>query len=126
MKWLAVFVGGGMGALFRYAVSSIWLTPHSLGFPWGTLVVNATGSFALGFLGLYFASPSGDNAVFLFITVGLCGGYTTFSTFSLDTFSLVERGMLSRAAAYVLASVALSYAALVVGYILARSLRPSG
>lgn len=125
MNWFAVFVGGGMGALLRYAVSGIWMTPHSSGFPWGTLVVNVTGSLALGFLGRFFGPPHGHHAVFLFLTVGFCGGYTTFSTFSLDTFSLVERGMSSRAALYVLASVAFSYAALLVGYMVARSLRPA-
>lgn len=87
------------------------------------MTVNITGSLALGFLGRYFAPPHGSHAVFLFVTVGLCGGYTTFSTFALDAFTLVERGVSVRAAAYLLLSVADSYLALIAGYVSARSLR---
>jgi CrcB protein len=102
----------------------VWLTSASLNFPWGTLAVNVSGSLALGFLGRYFAPPHGLPVVFLFLTVGLCGGFTTFSTFTLDAFTLVERGESVRAAVYVLASVAVSYVALMVGYVAARALRP--
>ena len=97
---------------------------HSLDFPWGTLAVNVAGSLALGFLGRYFAPPHGSHSVFLLLTVGFCGGFTTFSTFSLDSFTLIERGASMRALGYVLASVVFSYAALVGGYMAARSLRP--
>lgn len=100
------------------------LSPASLNFPWGTALVNVTGSLALGFLGRYFAPPNGSHPLFLFFTVGLCGGYTTFSTFALDAFTLVERGALARAAAYVLGSVVVSYVALVIGYMAARAWRP--
>jgi CrcB protein len=123
MNWLAVLVGGAIGSTLRYA-AGVWLTSASLNFPWGTLAVNVSGSLALGFLGRYFAPPHGLPVVFLFLTVGLCGGFTTFSTFTLDAFTLVERGESVRAAVYVLASVAVSYVALMVGYVAARALRP--
>ena len=126
MNWLAVLAGGALGSALRYAIAGVWLTPRSLDFPLGTMIVNVTGSMALGFLGRYFAPPHGSHPLFLFLTVGICGGYTTFSTFTLDAFTLVERGAASRAAFYLAASVALSYVALIAGYAAARALRPPG
>ena len=124
MNWLAVLAGGAIGGALRYAIAGVWLTPRSLDFPWGTLVVNVTGSMALGFLGRYVAPSHGSHALFLFLTVGICGGYTTFSTFTLDTFALIERGAVARAAVYIVASVVLSYVALFGGYVVARAVRP--
>ena len=108
----------------RYAVGSVWLRSAALGFPWGTLFVNVTGSLALGFLARYFGPPHGSHTTFLFLTVGLCGGYTTFSTFTLETFTLVQGGAALRALGYVLVSVVLSYIALMGGYALAKPLHP--
>ena len=125
MNWLAVLVGGAIGSALRYAIAGVWLTPASMNFPWGTLAVNVSGSMALGFLGRYYAPPHGSHEVFLLLTVGLCGGFTTFSTFTLDAFTLVERGAAARASLYVLASVALSYVALILGYVAARAVRPA-
>ena len=125
MNWLAVLIGGAIGSALRYAIAGVWLTPASMNFPWGTLAVNVCGSLALGFLGRYYAPPHGSHEVFLLLTVGLCGGFTTFSTFTLDAFTLVERGAAVRASVYVLASVALSYVALILGYIAARAVRPA-
>jgi CrcB protein len=124
MNWLAVLVGGAAGSALRYAVAGIWLQPASLNFPWGTLLVNVTGSFALGFLGRLAAPPHASHSVFLLLTVGFCGGYTTFSTFSLDTFTIIERGEPMRAGLYVLGSVVASFIAVVIGYSLGRALRP--
>jgi len=125
MNWLAVLIGGAIGSALRYAIAGVWLTPASMNFPWGTLAVNVSGSMALGFLGRYYAPPHGSHEVFLLLTVGLCGGFTTFSTFTLDAFTLVERGAAARASLYVLASVALSYVALILGYVAARAVRPA-
>jgi CrcB protein len=124
MNWIAVGIGGALGSLLRYAVGGVWLSPASLDFPWGTFAVNVTGSFALGFLGRYLAPPHAGPAWFLFFTVGVCGGYTTFSTFALDAFTLVERGATARALGYVTLSVLASYCAVVVGYSTARAFRP--
>ena len=120
MKLLAVAVGGALGSVLRYGVGVLWIGAGATGFPWGTLAVNVTGSFALGFLARWSSPASVSNPLFLFLTVGICGGYTTFSTFTLETFALVERGAWLRAAGYVLASVAVSYLALALGYNLAR------
>ena len=124
MNWLAVGIGGALGSLLRYAVAGVWLTPASLDFPWGTLAVNVTGSLALGFLGRYLAPTHAGHAWFLFFTVGICGGYTTFSTFALDAFTLVERNATMRAVGYIAVSVLASYLAVIVGYNAARALRP--
>jgi len=124
MNWLAVLAGGAIRSALRYAIAGMWLAPGSQNFPWGTMIVNVTGSMALGFLGRYFASPHGSPALFLFLTVGICGGYTTFSTFTLDAFAMAERGAATRATLYILASVVLSYVALFAGYAFARALRP--
>jgi len=92
--------------------------------PWSTFTVNVTGALALGFLARHFAPPHGSPTLFLALTVGLCGGYTTFSTFTLDMFTLAERNEMGRAALYALVSVVVSFAALVAGYQAARLLRP--
>jgi CrcB protein len=120
---LAVPIGGAIGSALRYGVSGLWLVPVSLAFPWGTFVVNVTGSLALGFLARYIG-PQGSHALFLFFTVGLCGGYTTFSTFALDIVTLLERGDSLRAVLYAVASVLASSVAVIAGYAAARGPRP--
>ena len=97
---LLVFVGGGLGALLRYLVS---LGAQG---PLGTLAINVAGSFLIGLL---VAMPTGN--VRLFLAVGLLGGFTTFSAFSLDALRLWQRGEPWLAAAYVVGSVLLSLAA---------------
>ena len=121
---LVVALGGALGSVLRYGVGLAFLRAGVAAVAVATFAVNVTGSFALGFLARYFAPPLGSPVLFLALTVGLCGGYTTFSTFTLDLFTLAERGAMGRALLYALASVAVSYAALVVGYQLARTLRP--
>ena len=105
-----IFVGSGLGGLARWAASS-WIADRSgQTFPWGTLVVNVTGSFAIGL----FATLTGPDGRFLapttfrqFFMIGICGGYTTFSSFSLQTLNLATDGEWSRAGANVLLSVLL-------------------
>lgn len=121
---LAVALGGALGSVLRYGVNAALLRPGLESLPWGTLTVNVTGSLALGFLARYFGPPHGSETLFLALTVGLCGGYTTFSTFTLDLLTMVERGTAGRAALYAVLSVAAAYAALVLGYQVARTLRP--
>lgn len=121
---LVVALGGALGSVLRYAVGAALLRQGLAGLPWGTFVVNVTGSLALGFLARYFGPPHASEAVFLALTVGLCGGFTTFSTFTLDLLTMVERGDVGRAALYAAASVLAAYAALALGYQAARALRP--
>jgi CrcB protein len=117
---LAIAAGGAVGAVARYGVALAALRAGAT-FPYGTLAVNVLGSFLLGALvRLFGAAPaSGPRALELALTVGLCGGFTTFSTFGLDTVRLLETGQPAHAALYVAASVALSLLALWAGLALA-------
>jgi len=123
MGYLVVFLGGGIGAALRHGVNlgaARWL---GLGFPWGTLIVNVTGSLVMGLLAGYFAfKGDAPQSWRLFLATGMLGGYTTFSAFSLDAWLLYERSETSAAVMYVIASVGLSIGALFVGLWLARNL----
>ena len=119
--YLLVFSGGGLGALCRFAATSI--IGHSFGtkFPWGTMVVNIAGSLAMGLVIAWLARRSaGDGDLRLLIATGFLGGFTTFSAFSLDAVSLYERGAISAAAGYIAASVAVSILALFAGLFVGR------
>jgi CrcB protein len=120
----AVVLGGSVGTALRYLAGVAALRAGITTIPVGTFAVNVTGSLALGFLARYFAPPHGSPTLFAALTVGLCGGFTTFSTFSLDLFTMVERNQAARAGAYALASVVASYLALALGFMIARTLRP--
>ncbi|MDP6953598.1 MAG: fluoride efflux transporter CrcB [Alphaproteobacteria bacterium] len=120
---LAVAAGGAIGAVGRYLVMSG--IGHWLGtaFPVGTLVVNVLGSFAMGVLvelGALVWSPSPELRAML--VVGLLGSFTTFSTFSLDVVVLVQRGATLPAMGYIVASVVLCIAGLVLGMSMVRGL----
>ena len=92
-----------------------------MNFPWGILIINVTGSFLIGALvGLFGTRWDLPQAVRIFLTVGICGGYTTFSTFSLDSYYLLERGELGAALLYIIGSVLLSIGALGGGLYLSR------
>ena len=92
-------------------------------FPWGTLIINVTGSFLIGIFAALFATRWNlPQTVRIFLTVGICGGYTTFSTFSLDAWYLIERGQTFASAAYMIASVVLSVGALIAAMQLVRAL----
>ena len=116
MNYLLVGAGGAIGAMLRYFVSG--LLPAA----WGTLVINVVGSTAMGLLVGLLARllPAGQADIRLFVAVGILGGFTTFSAFSLDAATFWERGEMANAALYVVLSVALSIAALLAGLVLAR------
>ena len=123
MNYLIVFLGGGLGAALRHGVN-VWMA-RSLGaaFPYATLFENVTGSLVMGLLAGYFAfKGDATQAWRLFLTTGILGGYTTFSAFSLDTLALYERGELSLAALYVIASVVLSVGGCLLGLMLVRQM----
>jgi len=118
---LAVAVGGAIGSVARYLVGIGSGKLFGLAFPWGTLVINIAGSFLIGAFAESFALRwDAPQAVRVFLTVGICGGFTTFSAFSLDAYLLMERGELWPAAAYVIGSVVLSIGGLVAGLYLMR------
>jgi CrcB protein len=123
MGYLIVFLGGGLGAMLRHGVNLLGarLFP-GLGFPIATLTVNVTGSIVMGVLAAIFAFKGGGPQHWrLFLTTGILGGYTTFSSFSLDVALLYERGDPISAALYILASVVISIAGLFLGLWLTRS-----
>jgi len=107
----------------RYLVAGWMQQLFPANFPSGTLVVNIVGSFILGFLMRYsvdFAGLSPDVKAFL--TIGFCGGFTTFSTFSYETMALIQEGQWTRAGVYVAASLGLSLAAALAGVYLAQQI----
>ena len=119
---LAVGVGGGLGALARYYIAG-WVQPAGVLFNWGIFVVNITGGLLMGTIvaaGALKLNLSPELRTFL--TVGILGGYTTFSTFSLDSVLLLQRGEYGQAAFYVIGSVVLSILALFAGLWLVRTI----
>ncbi len=122
MKLLfAIAAGGALGAVARYALASNVSKWLGLGFPYGTLTVNVLGSFLLGLLVELMALKwSVGLEVRAFLVVGVLGAFTTFSTFSLDTMVLYERGELGLAFLYVVTSVVLSVGALFLALLLVR------
>lgn len=123
MGFLIVFLGAGIGGMARHGInlaSLRWLGP---GFPYGTLAINLIGSTMMGLVVQIFAAYSMSNQdARLFLTTGILGGFTTFSAFSLDVVVLWERGQHLAALGYVLASVIVSIAGLVLAMTLTRRL----
>jgi len=116
MLYLITFFGAGIGGALRHGVNVGASRIFGFGFPFGTLIVNIAGSFAMGLLAGYFAfRPGVAQHMRLFLTTGVLGGFTTFSAFSLDTALLIERHAYWLAAAYVAGSVAASILALFAG-----------
>lgn len=108
--YLTVAAGGALGTLARYFISGLVANAFGETFPWGTLIINVTGSFVIGFFGTltgpdgrYFAPASTRQ----FVMVGLCGGYTTFSSFSLQTLNLMNDGEWLYAGGNIVGSVVL-------------------
>jgi CrcB protein len=122
MGFLIVFLGGGLGAALRHGINLISARTLGTEFPYGTLIINVTGSLVMGLIAGYLA-VKGDASQHwrLFLMTGILGGYTTFSAFSLDAALLYERGATGLAAVYVLASVILSIGGLFAGLALVRN-----
>jgi CrcB protein len=116
MLYLMVFLGAGIGGALRHGVNVGAARLLGSGFPFGTLIVNVVGSFAMGAFAGYFAwRPGIAQHMRLFLTTGVLGGFTTFSAFSLDAALLIERNAYALAAGYMVGSVAASVAALFLG-----------
>jgi CrcB protein len=118
--WVAV--GSALGGVARYWMGVAVGRLAGNAFPWGTLLINIIGSFVIGYFGTL-TLPDGPrpagNLVRIFVMVGLCGGFTTFSAFSLQTVDLLRTGEEMRALAYIVASVAFCLAGTVLGHYLA-------
>jgi len=120
---IAIAVGGALGSVMRYGLST-WV--HSFagrGFPYGTLAVNVLGCLAMGVLFVLLVERMGASAVWRAgLLIGVLGGFTTFSTFSIETFNLIEQGAMAKAAGNMAASLVLCVGATWLGVILARQL----
>jgi CrcB protein len=120
---LLVMIGGGIGAGSRHLVNMGAMRLLGMNFPWGTMIINITGSFIMGaFIELLARRFGASNELRMFVATGILGGYTTFSSFSLDFASLWERGATLPALAYVLASVVGGILALFAAFWLVRTL----
>jgi len=121
MRWALLFLGGGIGTILRYELAGLVQGHAGARFPWGTFAVNVSGCFLIGVI----ATLADERALLsaparLFLTVGILGGFTTFSTFGLESWRLVEAGELAGALANAAGSVAAGMLALVAGVWLAR------
>ena len=117
MNALFVFLGGGTGSVLRYLVG-LWI--GSAAFPWATFTVNAVGSLAIGLFGGWASRFGWSESVRLSLTVGLCGGFTTFSTFSKESLALAQSGRWAVFAFYVVGSAVLGIVAVELGYAAGR------
>ena len=116
-----VALGGAIGSVARFGLGAMLQSREAGAFPWGTFVINITGALLLGFLmRVAMGSTDFSPAMRAFLTVGFCGGYTTFSTYSYETAILIESGHVGRAAIYALASALLALAGTFGGFWLAR------
>jgi len=125
MTYLWIAVGSALGGMARYACQSLFTNWFGPSFPWGTLLVNVAGSFVIGFFATL-TGPDGrvlvSNNTRLFFMVGLCGGYTTFSSFSLQTLNLVQDGEIVRAGLNIGGSVVLCLMSVWLGYAAAMAM----
>lgn len=119
---IAVFLGGGLGSLGRWALTFVpWKTVGETGFPLATLVTNVAGAFLIGVV-VAAAVPAGlSPRATLLLKTGVCGGFTTFSTFALETGELIEHGAYGVAAAYLMLSFVLGVAACLAAQALVAS-----
>jgi CrcB protein len=123
MSYLIVFLGGGLGAAARHGVNLLAARLVGTGYPFGTFGINVLGSFLMGVIAEYFALKSGmSQPLRLLLTTGIMGGFTTFSTFSLETALLVERDQFVAAGIYVAASIMIGIGALFAGLAVVRFL----
>src|SRR5437660_5819899 len=123
MNYLLVFFGGGLGASLRHAINMACAKSFGTAFPYGTFIINISGSIVMGLIAGYLAFKGEASQPWrLFLMTGVLGGYTTFSAFSLDAALLYERGAIGLALGYVIGSVVLSILGLFAGLALVRHL----
>lgn len=124
MNILYVAVGGAIGSVLRFFMQHVMTEAAGKDFPYGTMLVNISGSFAMGVLIGWLArsAPPDAEDIRLFVAVGVLGGFTTFSSFSLDAITLFEQGRLGAMSAYILTSVICSLLGLLAGLQLVKAL----
>lgn len=118
MNWILVACGGAIGASLRYGIG-LWITPSQTGLPWATWIINVVGC---GLAGVFFAIsmkyPVLQHETRLFLMVGILGGFTTFSSFGLETFQLLRQDQIMIASVYAISSVIIGVCVLGMGYYL--------
>lgn len=120
---ILVMAGGAIGAGFRYNLSKVALQHMGPGFPWGTWIANLLGGLLMGVLaGTLARAVDGGEPLRLFLGVGVLGGFTTFSAFSLETYNMLVRGDYMMAGAYAVSSVTGAVLMVVLGVLLTRAL----
>lgn len=123
--YLWVALGGALGSMARYGLGNAMTLAVGPEFPWGTLLINVLGSFVISFFGVLTGTDARlplPAEARIFVTVGLCGGFTTFSSFSLQTVELAREGQPGRAALYVAVSAVLCITACAIGFASAAAL----
>lgn len=121
MTILYVAAGGAIGSVLRYMVTTRAAALLGLNFPYGTMIVNISGSFLMGILVGYLSKTLPHSMELrAFLAIGILGGFTTFSSYSLDVVTLIERGQMAQAATYAILSVILAIASLFAGLYLMR------
>jgi CrcB protein len=126
MTYLWIALGGALGSVMRFWMSNAVTQRFGMTLPWGTLFVNVTGSFLIGVLAGLSAPGgrlAGADSFRQFFIVGICGGYTTFSAFSIQTLDLIRAGQLLHAGGNVLLSVTLCLIAVWLGHLLGSTLK---
>lgn len=120
-SWMWVALGGALGSVARFWLATAVAALTGPQFPWGTLLINVSGSFVIGWFGALTGSRGALSVspdIRIFVMVGICGGFTTFSAFSLQTLELLQSGALLSAGGYILGSVALCLLAVWIGALL--------
>lgn len=115
MNIIYVFLGGGLGAVSRYLLSQYFYKPEN-SFPLPTLFINILGAFLIGLVSALGEKHNLNPKIIVFLKVGLCGGFTTFSTFSMEAFDLLQKGKNTMAFSYMILSIVLCLASIFVAH----------
>lgn len=121
MNYLAIFIGGGLGSLLRYLTTIFFKKYSFFNLPIGTLVSNVVASFLLGIFVSYFVSRNIDNKVLAnFLIVGLCGGFSTFSTFALENYRFISNNQIPTFFLYMALSIVVSLLFIYLGFVVSN------